>query len=73
MPGGQFGEEGSVIHFRLLSVSPLPACIAKPHLFIYLANNRAETAGVDTGFFDWGGYAMREKWVCGVSLSLEYV
>ena len=25
-------------------------------------------AGVDTGFFDWGGYAMREKCVCGVSM-----
>ena len=25
--------------------------------------------GVDTGFFDWGGgYATREKWVCGVSM-----
>ena len=30
-----------------------------------------DLSGVDTGFFDWGGYAAREKWVCLCSLSLE--
>ena len=23
---------------------------------------------MDTGLFDWGGYATREKWVCAVSM-----